>query len=305
MKISYRTGDMFKQLPEDKKIGIPHCCNNRGAWGAGFVIPLGRKFPRAQQDYLEWSRGSAALDHYFGPFMLGNTQSVVVDNVTVFNMVGQDGTVSPNNPKPVKYAAIADCLRKVNTTCLGTSIEEIHAPAFGSDLAGGDWRVLEALVDELLTAPKHVYIYTLTRDQQKNLFQQLQWWPEYEKHIRRANIRDNASYEYTWEDEDNNRCLTFDVYGHISKYVPAQTYGPPENCYPAEGGELEDWYSNLIEAEFYDDEGEVVRTLDQLHPVEIMALEQEFDLKVSTNDVIYQTLQEHMFDQASEPPDYD
>lgn len=30
------------------------------------------------------------------------------------------------------------------------------------------------------------------------------------------------------------------VTGYVSAYVPAKTYGPPENCYPAEGGEVED-----------------------------------------------------------------
>ena len=26
----------------------------------------------------------------------------------------------------------------------------------------------------------------------------------------------------------------------VAPYYPAQTYGPPENCHPAEGGEIED-----------------------------------------------------------------
>lgn len=31
----------------------------------------------------------------------------------------------------------------------------------------------------------------------------------------------------------------FEVEFDASRYVPAKTYGPPENCYPAEGGEVD------------------------------------------------------------------
>lgn len=33
--------------------------------------------------------------------------------------------------------------------------------------------------------------------------------------------------------------LTIEVEGNVSKYVPARTYGPPEDCYPEEGGEVD------------------------------------------------------------------
>lgn len=33
--------------------------------------------------------------------------------------------------------------------------------------------------------------------------------------------------------------VEFEVEFEASRYVPAKTYGPVENCYPAEGGEVE------------------------------------------------------------------
>lgn len=33
--------------------------------------------------------------------------------------------------------------------------------------------------------------------------------------------------------------VEFEVEFEASRYKPAKTYGPPENCYPAEGGEVE------------------------------------------------------------------
>jgi len=32
----------------------------------------------------------------------------------------------------------------------------------------------------------------------------------------------------------------YEVVGHVSRIVPARVSGPPEDCYPAEGGEVED-----------------------------------------------------------------
>lgn len=34
--------------------------------------------------------------------------------------------------------------------------------------------------------------------------------------------------------------------GYFSDYVPAKVSGPPEDCYPEEGGELETWACELL-----------------------------------------------------------
>ena len=47
-------------------------------------------------------------------------------------------------------------------------------------------------------------------------------WTEIEFHVE----RDGVELELT-------------VRGHVSAFVPAKTFGLPENCYPAEGGEVE------------------------------------------------------------------
>jgi len=128
---------------------------------------------------------------------------------------------------------------------------------------------------------------------------------EHRTHQSRTKFRTNVNCSYTWEDEDNNRTLTFDVYGNVSKYVPAQTYGPPENCYPAEGGELEDYYAELVEAEVYDDEGNTIQTLEQMTWKQVMQLELAFEEEIEKQGSIFESLQETLFEIASEPPDYD
>ena len=43
--------------------------------------------------------------------------------------------------------------------------------------------------------------------------------------------------------------ITFQVKAHATPLIPAKTDGPPESCYPAEGGELEWEFANLEEYE--------------------------------------------------------
>jgi len=48
------------------------------------------------------------------------------------------------------------------------------------------------------------------------------------------------NFDYEIENEDGEVLATVQVGAQFSPYVPAFTSGLPEDCYPAEGGELED-----------------------------------------------------------------
>jgi hypothetical protein len=145
-KINYVTGDATAPEGEGVKI-IVHVCNDIGAWGAGFVMALSRKWEAPEREY----RASSV-------HILGDVQLVAVDeDLHVANMIGQHGIRRDEDGfAPVRYSSIATGLRKVNLMA-GAMKATLHCPRFGSDLAGGDWDVIERLIQECTSVPVTVY----------------------------------------------------------------------------------------------------------------------------------------------------
>ena len=52
--LSYVEGDLFDFLNADHHVMIAHVCNDKGAWGSGFVVPLAKKYPTTRQEYINW-----------------------------------------------------------------------------------------------------------------------------------------------------------------------------------------------------------------------------------------------------------
>lgn len=166
VRIKYVTGDLFDLFPyttPTHKI-IPHICNDLGAWGSGFVVPLGNKWPEAKLQYKQWFKSKYA--EFCGEsFALGNFQSVRVQvggvpqyaghesgPIFVLNMIAQVGVIRPDNPRPINYAALGHAMHQIGQR-LAKSREngfdpEIHCPCFGAGLAGGNWDFIELLIHD-------------------------------------------------------------------------------------------------------------------------------------------------------------
>jgi O-acetyl-ADP-ribose deacetylase (regulator of RNase III) len=149
MSINYKTIDLFEyvdQLGNKPKI-IIHVCNDQGAWGAGFVVPLGEKFPMAESSYR-------SLANYADGLQLGETDLVCVDpenNTYVGNMVAQTLGWEKGRP-PIRYESLLLCLKEVAEFLSESEGIEIVAPRFGAGLAGGKWEVIEELIEQSLHA---------------------------------------------------------------------------------------------------------------------------------------------------------
>lgn len=134
----YSEGDIFQTLQSlESKTLLPHVCNNEGAWGAGFVVPLGRFYPKSREEYLQLKQT--------GKLELGHTQFVeVADTVTVCNMVAQ----TLGGRRPLRYDALVHCMLQVAKHASENDIDRIDCPLFGAGLAGGAWPFIHKLIQD-------------------------------------------------------------------------------------------------------------------------------------------------------------
>lgn len=145
-KINYVTGDATNPQGDGIKI-ICHICNDRGAWGAGFVLALSKKW-RYPEDFYR------ARQHY----PLGHVDVLSVEeDIFVANMIAQHGT-GPDTYgiPPIRYAALVDALKKVNIIAEEINAS-LHMPRIGAGLAGGDWNAIEIIIEEIVQVPVTVY----------------------------------------------------------------------------------------------------------------------------------------------------
>jgi hypothetical protein len=151
-------------LPQGSSLRyILQVVNAAGKYGAGFSGALSARWPKVESQYRQWWREK------YGHLNLGEIQEIqILSDLVVINMVAQKDIVSKNNPKPIDYVALQQCLSKV-----GIIISEIngsvHIPRIGCGLAGGDWSVVESLIDsDLLKRGINVTVYDLAKENEND-----------------------------------------------------------------------------------------------------------------------------------------
>lgn len=149
--IEYKVGDCLasENFCWTKTNLLCHICNNKGGWGKGFVLNLSRKWSKPEESY----RG-------FWPYVLGTVDFVQTESfhVIVANMIAQNGYGN----LAVCYDSLRKCLREVASFACDRGIEKVHMPKIGTGLGGGDWNIIEKLIeDELSERGLNVTVYSL------------------------------------------------------------------------------------------------------------------------------------------------
>lgn len=160
--INYVIGDATQPIGDGHKF-ILHVCNNKGGWGAGFVLALSKRWPEPERDYRDWHAGKLSL-----PFGLGHNQIVTVESdgnplgnsIRVINMVAQEAYSKPGQPA-IRYEALEKCLQGVNRLCISGIFPNvsIHMPRIGCGLAGGKWPEVENIIVNTIDPSIPVNVY--------------------------------------------------------------------------------------------------------------------------------------------------
>jgi O-acetyl-ADP-ribose deacetylase (regulator of RNase III) len=131
--IEYRKGNLL-----DVQYGvIAHGVNCQGVMGSGVALAVRQKYPQAYEDYRNFCAsnilgGSASL--------LGEVQCSTEKNIVVANCFTQNfyGT----GKRQVNYEAVAKCFESLNQ-----QTDRVNIPKIGAGLGGGDWKVIEAIIN--------------------------------------------------------------------------------------------------------------------------------------------------------------
>ena len=146
MEINYVVGDATRPIGEGNKI-ICHICNDIGAWGAGFVLAVSKRWGYPEHHYRARQK-----------YPLGHVDVLKVeDGIYVANMIAQHSVrPSADGTPPIRYTSLADALFAVNKIAveLGASL---HMPRIGCGLAGGEWSTVEIIIKQFVTVPVTVY----------------------------------------------------------------------------------------------------------------------------------------------------
>lgn len=156
-KINYVIGDATEPIGDGVKI-IAHVCNDVGAWGAGFVMALSKKWPEPEECYRNGN---------ITKLKLGTVVYVPIkgEDITVANMIAQRGVGYDNTGfPPIRYNSLRTCLGDVAYVIndMHDGLPSVHMPRIGCGLAGGKWDIVSTIIEDTLCAAGiPVYVYDL------------------------------------------------------------------------------------------------------------------------------------------------
>lgn len=160
MKLKYKFGSAVTPK-EDGSVLIIHCCNDIGAMGSGFVVPLCKQYPEVKSNYSAWfgfgkqkNTWTSDAKPYMSEVQIVQTYD---DNVAVANIIGQRGcgirTICNVKMPPVMYHALYVGMLHIRQYIEARSkfIKNpvIVCPRMGAGLAGGTWQTVEHYINQV------------------------------------------------------------------------------------------------------------------------------------------------------------
>jgi O-acetyl-ADP-ribose deacetylase (regulator of RNase III) len=137
--IRYIDGDLLK-MSKDFDV-IAHCCNCFCTMGAGIAPQIKSKFPDAYIVDCQTIRGDINK--------LGTISYTLNTSPIIVNLYGQfDYSGRTRGEIDLNYVALRESLKKMKQRFSGKTF---GMPKIGAGLAGGDWELIESIIDEELS----------------------------------------------------------------------------------------------------------------------------------------------------------
>ena len=133
---------------------ICHQVNCQGVMGSGIARQIRERWPRVYESYKHFvGELNRREEDLLGKILISN----VSGRPRVINMFSQD-TYGYDGERYTSYDAFAHCLTTIknhipDARCIG------FPKNIGCGLGGGNWKVISALIEEILGKDYEVYIY--------------------------------------------------------------------------------------------------------------------------------------------------
>jgi len=138
---------------------IVHGCNAQGVMGSGVAKAIREKYPKAYDAYRLWHEMDFLKLGRCCPLFV--TKELIVCNAITQDRYGTDGK------QYVNYDALRTCFADVARYARAPEtpicFKDIHFPLIGCGLGGGDWKVIEPIIQEEL-AGLHPHLWVLGSD---------------------------------------------------------------------------------------------------------------------------------------------
>jgi hypothetical protein len=143
--LQYVNGDVLN--PQGKGLRIICMMVNDAArrWGGGIARIAATRFPEAEAAFTEWLN-VLPREKRLGRVHFANVRP----DLKVASLVAQHG-YGPSDKPRIRYAALGRCLDEVGDEALANGAS-VHLPRLGTGGAGGDWQVVEQMVNDALVA---------------------------------------------------------------------------------------------------------------------------------------------------------
>lgn len=146
--MQYLKRDLIKSLKNREIDAMAHGCNCAGGFGSGVAGAVAKAWPSVKKAYHNLQEVDGC--------QLGFIQPIKVEEGFVINM-GTQQNYLPRGLRHVDYVALEKCLIKLKLLSDHYGWD-IGIPMIGAGLGGGDWGLIESIIERSFPSIKVYYI---------------------------------------------------------------------------------------------------------------------------------------------------